>query len=166
MISDMGARAAGLVTSRRESKCLHSVHDDQMDDLLNNESKLTCTQPGWIFDETSLDFGMQCGHALIVERHFAADQHIQHNTKAPQIHFGAGVDFGIEELWRCKVEGAAEGGQLGVGGIHIGEAEVDDFDVACFGDEDVFDFEICMRSVIQRRDTLAYSSVNTHLCVQ
>lgn len=105
-------------------------------------SPRTCTEPSGVFDETSLDLGVEGGHALVVKGHFAADKHIEDDAEAPEVDFGSGVRFGVEELWGGKVEGAAERGELGVLGVEVREAKVDDFDVACFGDENVLDLEV------------------------
>lgn len=85
---------------------------------------------------------MQRRHALIVKRHLATNQHIQHHTEAPHIDFRASVHLRVQELGRGEVERAAEGGEVRDGVEEVGETKVDDFDVAGLGDEDVLDFEV------------------------
>jgi hypothetical protein len=63
----------------------------------------TCTEPNRIFDDTTLDLGMQSWHALIIEGHLATYENIEYNTKTPDVYLGTGVDLGIEEFRRSKV---------------------------------------------------------------
>lgn len=86
---------------------------------------------------------MQRRHTLIIKRHFATHEHIQDDPKTPHVHFGTSVRFRVEEFGSGKVETAAKSGEERSGSVEVGETKVDDFNVARFGDEDVFDFEIC-----------------------
>lgn len=70
----------------------------------------TSCQPDRIFDQTSLDFGMQGRHALIVKRDFSTDENVKNDAEAPYVDFGSGVGAGVEKLWSSKVEGTAESG--------------------------------------------------------
>ena len=87
---------------------------------------------------------MEGGHTLIVKGDLAADEDVEDDAKAPDVDLGAGVDLGIEEFGSGKVERSTEGAEAGGGIVEVGEAKVDDFDVAGLGDEDVFDFEVCL----------------------
>jgi hypothetical protein len=62
----------------------------------NNLPQLTCTEPTRVLDLTSLDLGMQSGHALIVERDFATNEHVQDDTERPYIDFWPNVRFRVE----------------------------------------------------------------------
>lgn len=86
---------------------------------------------------------MQRRHALVVKGDLAADEDVEDNAKAPDVDLGSRVELGVEEFGGGKVEGTAEGAELGDGGVEVREAKVDDLDVARLGDEDVFDLEIC-----------------------
>ena len=85
---------------------------------------------------------MQRRHALIVERHLAAHEHIQHDPETPHIDFWPSVEPRVEQLRRGKVERSAERRQLGRRRKQVGQTKVDDLDVARVGDEDVLDLEI------------------------
>ena len=87
---------------------------------------------------------MEGGHALIVKGDLAADEDVEDDAKAPDVDLGAGVDLGVKEFGGSKVERSTEGAEAGGGVIEVGEAKVDDFDVAGLGDEDVFDLEVCL----------------------
>ena len=65
---------------------------------------LTSTEPGRVFDLTTLDFGMQGWHVLIVEGHFTAHKHIKHYAKTPNVDFWPGVILCIEKLGRCEIQ--------------------------------------------------------------
>ena len=49
-----------------------------------------------IVDMATFDFGMKRWHTLIVKRYFAAYQDVEYDAKAPYIHFGAGIGFGVK----------------------------------------------------------------------
>jgi len=72
----------------------------------------TCTERCWIFNKPTLDLGMKRGHALVIKRDFTAYKDIQHYAKAPDVDLRTSINFGAEELWCSKVEGATECGQL------------------------------------------------------
>ena len=72
---------------------------------------------------------MQCWHALIIKRDFATDQNIEHNSEAPDIDFGTGVNLGVEQLGSGEIQGTAECRQMVGRVVEIGETEVDDLDV-------------------------------------
>ena len=63
----------------------------------------TGAQPDRVFDKTAFNLRMQSGHALVVEWHLSAHQHVQNDAKTPHINFGTGVDSCIEELRGCEV---------------------------------------------------------------
>lgn len=86
---------------------------------------------------------MQRRHALIVERHLAANEDIQDDAEGPDVDLGTGVRLCIQELGRGKVERAAEGREVRGWRIEVREAEVDDLDVAGLGDEDVLNLQVC-----------------------
>jgi len=62
---------------------------------------------------------MQGRHALVVKGDFTADEDVENDAEAPYVDFWAGVDAGVEELGGGKVEGAAEGGEVGEGVVEI-----------------------------------------------
>lgn len=103
---------------------------------------LTCTQPCWVLDLSAFDLRVQGRHGLIVEWHFATDQHVENDAKAPHVDFGPSVDFGVQQLWRSKIQRPAEGGKVRMGRVQIRQAEVDNLDVSSFTDENVLDFQV------------------------
>lgn len=70
--------------------------------------KPTVAQPSRILDLSTLNLGVQCWHALIVEWHLSADENVEHDTETPDIDFRASVDFSVEQLGRGKVERTTE----------------------------------------------------------
>jgi hypothetical protein len=70
----------------------------------------TCAEPNGILDQPAFDFSMKSRHALVVERHLATHEYIEHDSKAPDVDFRASVDFGVEEFGGSKVQRAAKGG--------------------------------------------------------
>jgi hypothetical protein len=87
---------------------------------------------------------MEGRHALIVKWYLAANQNIKHDAKAPDIHFGSGIGTSLEKFWGGEVQTPAKGFKIAPRCEKIGEAEVDNFDVASFANEYVFDLEIPM----------------------
>ena len=85
---------------------------------------------------------MQGWHALVVERHLAANQDIQDDSKTPHIDLGPSVDLRVEEFWCSEVQRAAERRKMVDGVVQIGETEVDDLDVARVRDEDVLNLQV------------------------
>lgn len=55
---------------------------------------------------------MEGGHALVIERDFAADKDIEHNPKTPNINFRAGVDLGVEKFRGGKIKRATKRRQM------------------------------------------------------
>ena len=106
----------------------------------------TCAEPNGVLDEPALNFRVERGHALVVERDLAADEHVEHDAEAPDVDLRAGVHARVEQLRRGEVERAAEGGQVRRGVVQVRQAKVDDFDVPRLGDQDVLDLEICGRA--------------------
>lgn len=86
---------------------------------------------------------MQRWHTLVVERDLATDQHVQHNSKTPYIHLRPGVNLRIEKLRSGEVERTTECRKMMGWVIEIGQAEVDDLNVACLRNENVLNLEIC-----------------------
>ena len=103
----------------------------------------TGTEPRRVLDLAALDLGVQSGHALVVERNFAAHEDVQDDAERPHVDLGASVRLGVEELGRGKVERAAERRQVRHGRVQVRQAKVDDLDVARLRDEDVLDLEVC-----------------------
>ena len=85
---------------------------------------------------------MQRGHALVVEGHLAANEYIEDDAKTPYVNFRASINLRVEKLGCCEVQGSAECSEMCRWIVEVCETEVDDFDVAGLGDEDVFDLEI------------------------
>jgi len=94
----------------------------------------TCAEPDWVFNESTFDFRVQCGHTLVVKRNFAAYEDIENYSETPDVYFGTGVYFCIEKFWSCKVKRAAEGCEVCDRIKKIGQPKVDDFDVASLRD--------------------------------
>lgn len=80
---------------------------------------------------------------MIVEGDLAADEDVENDAEGPDVDFRTGVRLGIQQLGRCEVEGATEGGEIRARRVEVGKAEVDDLGVARLRDEDVLDLEIC-----------------------
>lgn len=116
------AREEGVVTSMRESRCLHSVcrrwkssaqhwfpRKPHTKYIYDEWESLTSAQPTRVFDLPPLDLRMQRRHALIVEWHLSTHEDVEDDSEAPYIDLGTGVRLGIEELGGGKVKGTTEG---------------------------------------------------------
>lgn len=88
---------------------------------------------------------MEGRHALIVERHLAAYEDVENDTKTPYIYLGASIYFGVKKFGCSKIQRTAEGGEVGMGREEVGQAEVDYLDVSASRDQDVFDFQVLCR---------------------
>lgn len=106
------------------------------------------TQPCGIIDDSALDLCMKRGHMLIVKRNLAADEYIKNDSKAPDVDLWTGIGFGIEKFGGGKIQRTAKRGEIGGGVIEIGEAEINDLDVARLGDENVFYFQVSVDDVV------------------
>ena len=91
---------------------------------------------------------MQLGHALVVKGDLAADENVEDDTEAPDVDFWSGILTSLEQLWSSKVETAAEGLELALGGEQIAEAKVNDFDITGLADKDILYFEISVDDVV------------------
>lgn len=98
---------------------------------------------------------MQGRHALIVEGYFTADEHVKHNPETPDIDLGSRIHPGVQELRRGKVERSAKRREVVVRRIEIAQSKVNNLDIACLGDQDIFNLQICafgaQRSVVYGR---------------
>lgn len=56
-----------------------------------------------------LDLGMQLWHALVIKWHFAANQHVQHDSETPYVDLWARVLSGLQQLRGRKVQAPTEG---------------------------------------------------------
>lgn len=115
---------------------------------LENLNALTAGKPVWVVHETLLDLRMERGHALIVERHFAADQNVQHDAKTPYINLGAGILPSLQEFWSCKIKTSTECLQGATRREEVAEAKVDDLDIASFADENILDLEVSVDNAV------------------
>jgi hypothetical protein len=87
-------------------------------------------------------------HALVIEWHLPAYQHVQHDTKTPDIHLWACVLACLQELRRCKVQASTKGLQQVPGREKIAEAKVDDLDVPGFTDEYILNFKVSVDDAV------------------
>lgn len=55
-----------------------------------------------------LDLGVKLRHALVVERHLAADEDVQYNAETPDINLGASILLSLEQFWGGKVQTSTE----------------------------------------------------------
>lgn len=85
---------------------------------------------------------MELWHTLVIEWHFAAYQDIENDSETPNIYFWACVDFRVEEFWCSEIQRTTERRQMCQWIIQIGQAEVDDLDVAGLRYEDVLNLEV------------------------
>lgn len=85
---------------------------------------------------------MQGRHALIVERYFTADQHVEYDTETPDINFGSCIHPGIQQLGRGEIERSTKRREVIVRRVQVAQPEIDDFDISRLGYQDVFDLEI------------------------
>ena len=72
------------------------------------KKRLTTCKTLRIFNNTPFDFGMQLRHTLIVKGNLSTNQHVQNNTKTPDIDFRPGVLSRLEQLGRGKVQTATK----------------------------------------------------------
>lgn len=91
---------------------------------------------------------MECGHALVIKRHFAADQHIENDTKAPNIDFRPRVCPCLKELGGGEVQATTKGFEVTTRGKKIAEAEIDDFDIPGLTDEYILNLEISVDNTV------------------
>lgn len=85
---------------------------------------------------------MKLRHALVIERHFAAHQDVQHDTEAPDVNFRAGVLACLEQLGCREIQTSAKSLEQGPGREQIAEAEINDLDIANLADQNVFDLQV------------------------
>lgn len=85
---------------------------------------------------------------MVIKRYLAANQHVEDNTKAPNVDFGASVGAGLEQLGGGKVETAAEGLEVATRGKEVAQTKVNDFDISRLADEDVFDFQVAVDDAV------------------
>ena len=109
---------------------------------------LTCTEPIGILRLPFLDLRMQLWHALVVERHFTADKHIQNDTKAPYVYFWSIVWLRLQQFWRREIQGTTEGLEEIIRYVQVAQAEVYDLNVASLADEDVLNLEISVNDAV------------------
>lgn len=91
---------------------------------------------------------MQGRHALVIERNFATHEDVEHNAEAPNVHLRASIRSRLEKLGCCKVETPAKGLQVAARREEVAEPKVDNFNIASFADEYVFDFEIAVYNAV------------------
>lgn len=91
---------------------------------------------------------MQLRHALVVEWDFPANQDVENNAKTPHVNLRACVCFCLEKLWSGKIQAATKCLQSAPRGEQVAETKVDDFDIAFFADQDVFNFQISVDDAI------------------
>lgn len=56
----------------------------------------TSTEPDGVLYQSAFNLGMECRHALVVERDFSAYKDIEDNTKAPYVDFRPGIYLRIQ----------------------------------------------------------------------
>ena len=95
----------------RVSRCLHSELIS-VGISVKTLSIPTSTKPNRVLHQSALDFRVEGGHTLIVERYLAADKDIEYDTKAPHVNFGSSVHFRVEKLRGGKIKGSAECGEV------------------------------------------------------
>lgn len=65
--------------------------------------KLTLAEPSRVLDDTPFYLGMERWHALVVEWYLATNEDVEHDAKRPDVDLGAGVYFGVQELWGGEI---------------------------------------------------------------
>lgn len=92
------ARVAGVVTSMRERRCLHSARRQGQlcRSCTASGPALTGAEPSRVLDLSSLDLCVKSGHALVVEGHLAAYEDVEDDTEAPDVDLGSSVGLGVE----------------------------------------------------------------------
>jgi len=97
---------------------------------------------------TLLNLGMELWHALVIERHLAADQDVQHNTKTPDVDLRASVLFGLEKFGGGKVQTSTECLELIPRREQVTQSKVNNLDVAHLADKDVLNLEISVDDAV------------------
>ena len=133
--------SVGTTTSMRERRCLHSVQSNKSQSFQTSRV-LTGAQPCGVIHDSALDLCVKGRHMLVVKRNLAADEDVEHDTKAPYINLWTGVRFRVEKLGGGKIQRTAERCQVGCWIVEIGKAEINNFDIAGLGDEDVLYFQV------------------------
>eukprot|EP00968_Pinguiococcus_pyrenoidosus_P008168 scaffold576_cov260-Pinguiococcus_pyrenoidosus.AAC.32 len=97
----------------------------------------------------ALDLPKQVGNRLVVEWERPAEQCVQDDATAPDIHLGARVEIAGDDLRGRVVRGPARGAQkLSV--LHeVAEAEVGDLDVVVRIEQQVLRLEVPMHDVVK-----------------
>jgi hypothetical protein len=91
---------------------------------------------------------MKSWHALVIKWHLAADQHVEHNAKAPNINLGPRVGSGLQQLGSSKIQATAEGLEVATWSKQVAQAKINDLDIARLADEYVLNLEVAVDDAI------------------
>ena len=91
---------------------------------------------------------MQLGHTLIIERYFPTHQHVQDDTKTPDVYFRACILPRLQEFRRSKVQTTTERFEMALGCEQVAQTEIDNFDIPRLAYQDILDFQVSVNDAI------------------
>lgn len=85
---------------------------------------------------------------MVVERDFATNQNIEHNTETPDINLRPGISTSLQKLGSSEIKTATEGLEMTFGREEVAQTKVNDFDIARLADEDVLDLQVSVNNTV------------------